>query len=255
MTDMMLFDLVSKKAGVPLYKYLGAFRNSIPTSITIPILNLEESLKRAGEYLKRGFKYIKIKGGLNVDEDIEKFIKIRERCGKQIFLLFDANQGYTIKDTVKFAQETLSLNVELIEQPTPRDKPEMLGEIKALINIPVMADESLMNLADAYNLATNNYCDMINIKLMKVGGISEALTINSIAKAAGMKCMVGCMDESELSISASLHFALSRPNIYYTDLDGHLDLINDPASGAFTVREGILWPDSSPGLGIDKLKF
>jgi L-alanine-DL-glutamate epimerase-like enolase superfamily enzyme len=249
--DMALHDLFCRIVDVPLVDLLGRSHTSLPTSITIGIKSVEESLAEADEYLALGFRSLKVKVGRSIDGEIEMLHRLRERVGQNIEIRVDANQGYDLKETNQLWQQQEALRLELIEQPLPAETLIVLRSLPQDLRQLVAADESLHGAADAATLAhPPAVCGILNIKLMKCGGVSPALAIGQVAEATGLELMWGCMDESVISISAALHAAFACPRTRYLDLDGSLDLAKDPAQGGFTLEDGELRTLDKPGLGV-----
>ncbi|MFN7115328.1 MAG: mandelate racemase/muconate lactonizing enzyme family protein [Saprospiraceae bacterium] len=253
--DIALYDAVAKVAGKPLVEMLGRQHQGFPTSITIGIKSLEETLAEAKENLAKGFKVIKLKTGLEVEKDIEVFRKLRESVGKDIKIRVDANQGYSVLDLQKFVQGTHGLDVEFVEQPFPPGHLEQMLELSAPIRKMCAADEDLHDWRDAALLTSNdNYYGIFNIKLMKTGGIFGGLQIAEIAHSNGVNLMWGCNDESIVSITAALHAALASPATRYLDLDGSFDIAVDLVKGGFILQDGWLYANDKPGLGVELIE-
>ncbi|MBC7922351.1 MAG: dipeptide epimerase [Ferruginibacter sp.] len=252
--DIALHDLFAKYLDVPLVQYLGQKKKSLPTSITIGIKGVPETLAEADEYLGRGFRIIKLKLGTTVDEDAERLEKLHEHLAGKAIIRIDLNQAYTPATLEAFFYRTQHLNVELIEQPLSAHAVYPMKKLPDEIKNKIAADESLLSPKDAFELAcTPAACGIFNIKLMKSGGIGPAREIAAIADHAGISLMWGCNDESIISITAALHAAFSCENTKYLDLDGSLDLARDVVSGGFILKDGRLSLSGKPGLGVSKL--
>jgi L-alanine-DL-glutamate epimerase-like enolase superfamily enzyme len=195
-----------------------------------------------------GFSTLKLKGGLDPDDDVERVRAVRAAVGTHITLWLDANQGYGVTDTVRVTS-ALAATIELIEQPTPAADLEALMSAARGSAVPVVADESVQTAADALEIAGE--VAGINIKLQKSGGLLEARRIAAICDASGMSAMIGCMDECALGISAGLQLALSLPIVAWADLDAHLDLVGDPTAGCLDLHDGHLYPKATAGLGLE----
>lgn len=253
--DIALYDVFTKHLGIPLVKFLGQKIKALPTSNTIGIKNVEETVKEAGEYIKNGFKILKVKLGKNLEEDIERLVKIREKHGNDVVIRIDANQGYTVDQTIDFYSRTQHLNIELIEQPLPAKAVQEMKSLPDEIKYVIAADESLITPKDAMELVRPPVASKIfNIKLMKCGGPSQALKIADIASYENVDLFWGCNDESIVSITAALHTAFSCANTKYIDLDGSLDLGNDVVRGGFILKDGMMSCADKPGLGVERIR-
>ena len=250
--DMALHDAFCKLIKVPLLAMLGQKVKPLPTSVTIGIESVEETVALGEEFVSEGFRIIKLKIGLDPEEDIERFIRLREAVGNHILIRVDANQGFTPEEFTKFVEKTKRFEVEFFEQPFVPGRKDWMNALDKEIQKDCAADEDLHKLDDAINLIDGgNPFGIFNIKLMKCGGVAEALEIASIAARKDIGLMWGCMDESAISISASLQTALACEATKYLDLDGNFDLAKDIVTGGYTLKDGILYPlMDKPGLGV-----
>lgn len=245
--DLAFHDLLSVAAGLPLYRILGGFRDRIQTSVTIPISTLEESLEWAHRRASSGFRMFKVKGGLNAEEDVRRVRAIHQAYPDHLIRL-DADCGYSARDAVDVAR-ALEGVIETFEQPTPEADLAALREVKEATHVPVLADQSLKGPASALALAANHMADGLSIKLATCGGLRCGRQIDSIARAAHLATMVSCFVEPALLVAAGLSLALSSPNVKYGDLDGFMDLVDDPSRAGFALEDGWLVAADVPGLG------
>ena len=252
--DMALHDLLATFLNKPLVDMLGRAHHKLPTSITIGIKSVQETLEEADEYLGRGFRILKVKLGDALETDVERLFKLRERCGAGVLIRVDPNQAYSHDEVVKFCDATAAVDVEFLEQPMAAGDIDAMRTLPDAIKHRLAADETLLCESDAIELiARPRACGIFNIKLMKCGGIRPGGRIATIAEAAGVDLMWGCMDESIVSISAALHAALASPATCYLDLDGSLDLARDIVSGGFVLEDGLMSTTARPGLGVEPI--
>ncbi len=250
--DMAIWDLYGQLYGLPVYKIFGGSRKTIVTDITISVNEPEEMAKDAKDAVARGYNCIKVKVGKDAGKDIERLLEIRKAIGKDISIRLDANQGWNPKEAVRILDkmEEMNLNIELVEQPVKAHDLEGMKYVKERSFIPILADESVFSPRDAIKIMEMGAADLSNIKLMKCGGIYEALKIASAAEVFGVECMIGCMLEAKISVNAAVHLACGKQIITKVDLDGPSLCTKDPVIGGAMFQESHITVGDEPGLGI-----
>ncbi len=247
--DMALWDMRGKEEDKSVYQLLGGRSGSVLTDRTIGIMSYEETIEHARDYMEQGFKALKIKIGLELMEDIRRVEAVRETVGPDIPLWVDANQGYSVQEALTLCNKLVEFDIEFIEQPVKEDDLTGLKHVTSESDIPIMADEAVKDHSMAERIITEELADMVNIKLMKCGGITGGMKIAEVIDAYGVGAMVGCMGEDMLAIAAGVHVCLSSDNIRYADLDSHF-MLSDSVSTGLEFREGRLWLTEEKGLGI-----
>lgn len=250
--DMAIYDLYGQRFGAPLYQLLGGARKSFKTDITISVNPIEEMVSDSLEALRRGYDILKIKVGKEGRRDVERIAAIREAVGPTPRIRVDANQGWDARQSVAIitAMEDKGLDIELVEQPVKAHDLEGMRYVTQRVQTPILADESVFSAEDAVEIIRMGAADLINIKLMKTGGIHQALKICDIAEIYGVECMIGCMLESRLSVAAAAHLCAGRGVITRADLDGPSLCSVDPFSGGPVFDEAVIAMSADPGVGV-----
>lgn len=253
--DMALYDLYAKRYGAPLYQLLGGYRSELETDLTISVNPIDEMVRDSVAAVKRGYRILKTKVGTGGVKDIERISAIRDAVGKDVKIRVDANQGWTAKEAVHIltAMEDRGLNIELCEQPVKAHDLDGMRTVTKSVYTPILADESVFCAEDAVEIIRTGAADLINIKLMKTGGIYGALKICAIAETYGVECMVGCMLESKLAVSAAAHLAAAKRIITRVDLDGPSLCKTDPFEGGPQFPENRILMNTTPGIGIESV--
>lgn len=237
--DLALHDLAGKRLGIPLYEFFGLDpKHALKTSFTIGIADLETTIEKTKQ--AQHFPILKVKVG--VQESIETIEAIRTFYRGTIRV--DANEGWTPQTAVAMLAELARFDIEFCEQPIEAGHPEQLRFVREHSKIPIVVDEDSLTSTDLPPLL--GCVDGINIKLVKCGGLREALRMIHTARAMKMKIMIGCMIESSVLATAAAHLT---PLCDYADLDGPLLITDDPFTGVRYEGAQLHLPDA-PGLGV-----
>lgn len=250
--DMALWDLYAQRYRLPVYKLLGGARKEIVTDITISVNEPEEMARDAANAVERGYDCLKVKVGANPELDVERLRAVRRAAGDDICLRIDANQAWQPRQAVRILNEMQEqgLRLELVEQPVKAYDLEGLKYVTDHSYVPVLADESVFSPRDAMKVLEFRAADLINIKLMKCGGIYNALKIASAAEIYGVECMIGCMLEAKISVNAAAELACARKIFTRIDLDGPVLCSEDPILGGARFEEKRISVSDEAGMGI-----
>lgn len=250
--DMACYDLLGQKAGMPVYKLLGGMSNTIETDITVGIAAPDIMAAKAKNWVQKGFTTIKTKVGTGLTEDIARVKAIRNAVGSSVKIRIDANQAWSAKEAVQFIERLNEYDLELVEQPVKAWDIEGLEYVTKHSPVLIMSDESCFTATDALRLVERRAVNVLNIKLMKCGGIREALKINAVCESAGIQCMLGCMvEESNIGITAAASLGAAVKNITRADLDAMFSLSSLPFKGGVSVTDcNKLVLSEKPGFGF-----
>jgi len=250
--ETALLDALCREMGIPMWALWGGADVRVrETDVTLPIGETEQVVCKAREWFVQGFRVFKIKVGQDVDPDIRR-IEAVSKAFPEVSFVVDANQGFTVSEALHFIKtmSRLSIPVLLVEQPVHRDNREGLASVRRNSPFPIAADESVRSLNDAELLIREKAVDVMNIKITKCG-VVEAGDIARLAKACGLRLMIGGMVESRVAMGCSFSLALGLGGFDFLDLDMPLLLATDPVQGGYGYEGPVLQPWEGSGLGME----
>ncbi len=255
--EIALFDLRAQSLRLPLYQLLGGGMPKLKTDITISLNETQTMVNDSLSAVKQGFDALKIKLGATVwQNDVDSVIAIFKAVGPTVKMRLDANQAWGPKQSVQIlrAIEQANIPIEFVEQPVKANDIAGMRYVTQNTLIPVLADEAVFTAQDAAIILSTQSADLINIKLMKTGGISQAIEIANLTRRANRQCMIGCMLEGAISVSAAAHFAVAFQDVVtLIDLDGPLLCNGSAIRGGMEMNGPHIELSDAPGLGIEEL--
>jgi L-alanine-DL-glutamate epimerase-like enolase superfamily enzyme len=255
--EIAIYDLFGQLYNAPLYRLLGGGDPVVTTDITISVDTIDKMVADSIAACDRGFDSLKIKVGKDIGVDIERVKAIYAAVEGRALLRLDANQGWTAKQAVYALQnlEDAGVRLELVEQPVKAQDLDGMKYVTERVHTPIMADESVFGPTEVIELIRMRAADIINIKLMKTAGISNAIRIADICAMYQVECMIGCMLETSISVAAAVHLAVAKSNVITkVDLDGPSLCAFNPVDGGVIFNESEITVTDAPGLGIREIR-
>ena len=247
-----LLDLQAKRMKTPLFNLFGGLsRREVPVMRMLGLKPPKETADEALALVERGYRYVKIKIGLDDKRDIETVKRTRDTLGEDVFISVDANQAYTPMHAVKVLNQLSDCNLVVVEQPVRQDDVRGMAFVRKNVNIPIMADEGVTTAADALRLIDADAMDAVSIKIWKMGGYYKSREIAAVCSAANVSVHVGSTAGSQLMEAMQLHFCASIPDLFAGAEIGEFESLNDDPASGLTVEGGTLRVSDRPGLGVD----
>jgi L-alanine-DL-glutamate epimerase-like enolase superfamily enzyme len=247
--DLSIYDLMGQICEQPVCRLLGGkLKPEVETSKAIGLKKRDAPLYEAKNLVDQGYSILKLKTGSDPENEIKMIREIRQLVGPDIRLKLDANQGWILREALNVIRAVEHCDIEVVEQPLPAWDLKGSAELRQSIDPPVMLDEGIHSPSDVIQIVEAGAADMINIKLIKTGGLYPALAVNAVAEAASMICQIGSLDTT-IGSAAAAHLAMAKNNIRYAEIAGPTRLKKDVAQG-LTISGGMVRIEDGPGYGI-----